>query len=74
MRDTVPSLAVEGSAMMALPPRDLAAPRLKSTCPPTPEKNFEPMRIGADLAGEIHFQRGVDRHHLVLLADDVRDR
>ena len=29
--------------MTALPPRDLAAPRLKSTWPPTPEKNFEPM-------------------------------
>jgi hypothetical protein len=34
---------VEGSAKTALPPRDLAAPRLKSTWPPTPEKNFEPM-------------------------------
>ena len=43
MRETVPPLAVEGRAMMALPPGDLAAPRLKSTWPPTPEKNFEPM-------------------------------
>ena len=42
MRETVPSLAVEGSAMMALPPCALAAPRLKSTWPPTPEKNFVP--------------------------------
>ena len=28
--------------MMALPPGDWAAPRLKSTCPPMPEKNFVP--------------------------------
>ena len=29
-------------------------------------------RVGADLAGEVDLQRGVDRHHLVLLADDER--
>ena len=44
IRLTVPSLAVEGKAMMALPPRLRAAPRTKSTCPPMPEKNF-PIRV-----------------------------
>ena len=42
MREMLPPLAVEGSAMTALPPGALAAPRLKSTWPPTPEKNFAP--------------------------------
>jgi len=42
MRDTVPPLAVDGSAMMALPPRDLAA-RVEIHLAATPEKNFEPM-------------------------------
>ena len=36
MRDTVPSLAVEGRAMMGLPPLEFDAPRRKSTCPPIP--------------------------------------
>ena len=39
MRLTPPSLAVDGSAMIGLPPRLRAAPRTKSTCPPMPEKN-----------------------------------
>ena len=37
MRDTVPRAAVDGSAMIGLPPRDSAAPRMKSICPPMPE-------------------------------------
>ena len=37
MRETVPPDAVEGSAMMGFPPRDSAAPRTKSICPPMPE-------------------------------------
>jgi hypothetical protein len=36
MRETVPRAAVEGMAMMERPPRDMRAPRMKSTCPPTP--------------------------------------
>ena len=36
------NIVVDGKAMMAFPPRERAAPRLKSTCPPTPEKNFRP--------------------------------
>ena len=34
---TPPPAAVEGSAMMGLPPRESAAPRMKSICPPMPE-------------------------------------
>ena len=36
MRETVPFFAVEGNAMIGLPPLDRAAPRMKSTCPPKP--------------------------------------
>ena len=36
MRESVPSFAVDGSAMMLRPPSDRAAPRMKSTWPPTP--------------------------------------
>jgi hypothetical protein len=35
MRLTVPPLAVAGSAMIERPPEDAAAPRRKSTWPPT---------------------------------------
>ena len=35
-------------------------------------EKFRADGIGADLAGEVNFQRGVDGHHLVLLADDGR--
>jgi hypothetical protein len=38
MRDTVPPAAVDGSAMIGSPPSDTAAPRMKSICPPIPEK------------------------------------
>ena len=34
--DTVPFLAVDGSAIMGLPPLLIDAPRMKSTCPPIP--------------------------------------
>ncbi len=37
MREISPSFAVEGSAMIGLPPREREAPRMKSTCPPKPE-------------------------------------
>lgn len=40
MRLTVPPLAVAGRAMMGFPPLLRAAPRMKSTCPPIPEKNL----------------------------------
>lgn len=36
MRLAVPPAAVEGSAMMGRPPRLCAAPRTKSTWPPSP--------------------------------------
>ncbi len=35
-RETAPFLAVEGNAIMGLPPWERAAPRTKSTCPPKP--------------------------------------
>ena len=38
MRDTVPPQAVDGSAMIGLPPSDRAAACMKSICPPMPEK------------------------------------
>jgi hypothetical protein len=44
---------------------------LKSTCPPTPEK-LGADGIGAHLAGKVNLQRGVDRDHFILLADDER--
>ena len=37
-----------------------------------PEKNFVADRVGAHLARQVHLQGGVDRHHLVLPADDAR--
>ncbi|MNT36567.1 hypothetical protein D3C72_1726610 [compost metagenome] len=37
MREMVSSLAVEGSTMKALPPRERLAARTKSDCPPVPE-------------------------------------
>jgi len=37
MREIVPPFAVDGSAMIGLPPSDSAAPRMKSICPPIPE-------------------------------------
>jgi hypothetical protein len=37
MREILPSFAVEGSAMIGLPPRERLAPRMKSTWPPKPE-------------------------------------
>jgi hypothetical protein len=37
MRETLPPAAVEGSAMIGLPPSERAAPRMKSICPPMPE-------------------------------------
>ena len=43
MRLIVPSFAVEGSAMIGLPPLLRAAPRMKSTCPPMPEKKRPPI-------------------------------
>ncbi len=36
IREMVPFFAVEGSAMMGLPPLERDAPRRKSTCPPIP--------------------------------------
>ncbi|MNL86707.1 hypothetical protein D3C87_2155240 [compost metagenome] len=36
MRETVPLQAVEGRAMIGLPPRERAAPRMKSIWPPMP--------------------------------------
>jgi hypothetical protein len=36
IRLTVPRDAVEGRAMIGLPPSDNAAPRMKSICPPMP--------------------------------------
>ena len=36
MREIWSSLAVEGRAIIGLPPRERAAPRTKSTCPPIP--------------------------------------
>ena len=38
MRDSWPFAAVAGSAMIGLPPAESAAPRMKSICPPMPEK------------------------------------
>ena len=37
MRESLPLLAVDGSAMIGLPPTERAAPRMKSICPPMPE-------------------------------------
>ena len=37
MREIVPFAAVEGRAMIGLPPGDSAAPWMKSICPPMPE-------------------------------------
>jgi hypothetical protein len=37
MQDTVPFFAVEGTTMMALPPCERLAARMKSTWPPVPE-------------------------------------
>jgi hypothetical protein len=37
MRDTAPSLAVDGSTMKALPPFERLAARTKSAWPPVPE-------------------------------------
>ena len=37
IRVMLSSLAVEGSTMKALPPRERFAPRTKSDCPPVPE-------------------------------------
>ena len=37
IRDTLPPAAVEGRAMIGLPPRLIAEPRTKSICPPIPE-------------------------------------
>jgi hypothetical protein len=36
MRETLPPAAVEGRAMIALPPSESAAPRMKSIWPPMP--------------------------------------
>ena len=36
MREMAPSSAVEGRAMIGLPPLERAAPRMKSTWPPMP--------------------------------------
>ena len=35
-------------------------------------EEFRADGVGADLAGQVNFQRGVDGHHFVLLADDGR--
>jgi hypothetical protein len=37
IRETVPPHAVDGSAMIGLPPVDRAAACMKSICPPIPE-------------------------------------
>jgi hypothetical protein len=37
MREMVPPFAVEGRTMIALPPRERLAARMKSSCPPVPE-------------------------------------
>jgi hypothetical protein len=39
----VPLFAVERIAMIGRPPRERAAPRIESACPPMPLKNFEPI-------------------------------
>ena len=43
MRLSCPPLAVEGRAMIGTPPSEAAAPRMKSSCPPKPEKMRVPM-------------------------------
>ena len=43
MRETLPPAAREGSAMIGLPPRERAAPRMKSIWPPMPENTSWPI-------------------------------
>ena len=72
MRDTVPFFAVEGRAMIGLPPLESAAPRMKSTWPPKPLYGRVPMRIGADLPGEVDLECRVDGDHVVVAGHHER--
>ena len=60
--------------MIGLPPRLRAAPRMKSTWPPMPEKKRPSERVGGDLTGEVDRQRRVDRDHPVVAGDDRTGR
>ena len=56
--------------MMGQPSRLMEAPRMKSTCPPMPLKKSVTHRIRHYLSGEVHFDRTVDRNHLIILGND----
>jgi len=43
IRDTVPLRAVEGRAVIGLPPLEQAAPLMRSACPPTPLEKRHPI-------------------------------
>jgi hypothetical protein len=62
MRETVPSLAVEGRAMIALPPRSGRA-AVEVHLPADAGVELAAERVGADLSGQVDLQGDVDRHH-----------
>ena len=68
MRLTVPFMAVLGIAMIGRPPppRLRDAPRMRSTCPPMPEKSAG-RSSGVHQAGEVDLERAVHGHDVVVL-------
>jgi hypothetical protein len=72
MRDTVPSFAVEGRAIIGLPPFRCGPPPHEVHLPADPAVEIRAQRVRAHLPREIDLQRRVDRHHLVVLRDDER--
>ena len=57
MRDRVPFRAVEGNAIMALPPFDMEAPRYKIHLPSDTGIDAAPHGVGTNLSGQVHLQR-----------------
>ena len=72
MREIVPSFAVEGSAMIGLPPARARGAADEVHLAAEARVDRAAHRVGADLAGEVHGDRRVDRHHLVVLRDHER--
>lgn len=68
MRETVPSRVADGRAMIGLPSRLRAAPRMKSVCPQIRCRNA-PDGVRTNLSGQVHLDRRADGDHPVIACD-----
>ena len=72
MRETVPPAAVDGRAMIGLPPARQGGAPDEVHLPANARVDAKADRVGTDLTGQVDLERRVDRHDLVVLADQRR--